>query len=300
MKDLINTLWVEKYRPQTLEEMVLSNKDRITNLLQNNESIPNFLLVSKKPGTGKTTLAKIIIKLVNADAITINASDDRGIDVIRERVKTFAGALSTNNKRRCVFLDEADGMTRQSQDSLKSIIETYSSNTFFIFTANDESKINKAINSRCLTINFELPKKSDIFERLTYICQNEKLELEEKDIYRLIDYNFPDIRAMVNTLQLWQTSGKIEFQEDRFIKFLDKIKNKDIAYIYNEVYSGTFNILEFNKYMFGHLFENTQKYDLDKVSKMAECLADNEKYWNLGSNLEVVFISNCLKIMRIL
>jgi len=300
MSELKELIWIEKYRPSKIEDLILRNKSQILKFLDNNATIPNFLLVSKKPGTGKTTLAKIIITMTNADSIKINASDDRGIDIIRERVKKFAGALSSNNKRRCVFLDEFEGTTRQAQDSLKSIIETYADNTFFIFTANDASKIIEPIKSRCVTIDFELPNKDDILNRLSYICKQEEMKIEEDDLRRLIDYNYPDIRSCINTLQMWKTSGKIEFPEDRFMKFWEAVKNKDVTYIYGETYSGTFNILEYNKWMWEKLFENYDKYGLDKTSKMAEQLAEIEKSHSLSANLEIVFISACLNIMRLL
>jgi len=300
MKDLKDLIWTEKYRPQTLEDIILSDKDRIRKLLMNNQSIPNFLLVSNKPGTGKTSLAKIIINLTGADSITINASDDRGIDIIREKVKKFSGALSTNGKRRCVFLDECEGMTRQAQDSLKSIIETYADNTFFIFTANDVSKVIEPLRSRCVIISFELPKKDDIYKRLNYICQQENMLVKEKDITRLIDYTYPDIRNAINTLQLWQNSGKIEFEEDRFMEFWAQVKAKNITHIYAETYSGTFEILQFVRFIFDKLFINAEKYGLEKVSQIATELAEVEKYHNVGANLEVIFITAILNIMRIL
>ena len=103
--ELRELIFIEKYRPQKIEDLILRNKNDIIKLLEDNNTIPNLLLVSNKPGTGKTSLAKLIIKMTNSDAITINASDERGIDTIRDKVKTFAGALSSNGKRRCVFLD---------------------------------------------------------------------------------------------------------------------------------------------------------------------------------------------------
>jgi len=300
MQSLRDTIFVEKYRPQTLEELILKNKTKITKFFDNNKTIPNFLLVSNKPGTGKTSLARIIINMTNADSIKINASDDRGIDIIRQKVKKFAGALSTNGKRRCVFLDEAEGMTRQSQDSLKSIIETYADNTFFIFTANEQNKIIEPIRSRCIVIDFELPDKKDIYDRLDYICRKENMEVKTDDVHRLIDYNYPDIRSMINTLQLWHTTGKIEFDEDRFMEFWKALKEKNIDYIYLETYSGTFKLLEFIKFLFDKLFEYSDKYGLDKTSKMANEIAEVEKHYNIGANLEIIFLNSMLKIIRIL
>jgi len=258
------------------------------------------LLVSNKPGTGKTSLAKLIIKITNSDSITINASDERGIDTIRDRVKKFAGALSTNGKRRCVFLDEADSLTRQAQDGLRNTMETYSDNCFFIFSGNYIEKVIEPIQSRSTLIKFELPDKEEIFKRLVYICEKEDLKVEEIQLRRLIDYNFPDIRSCVNTLQMWKISGKIEFDEDRYMQMWRKIKDKDIEYIYAETYSGTFQVLNFTKFLFEKLFENYEKYGLQKTSAIAEQIAEVEKNSHLGANLEIVFINSCLNICKIL
>jgi len=298
--ELRELIFIEKYRPQKIEDLILRNKNDIIKLLEDNNTIPNLLLVSNKPGTGKTSLAKLIIKMTNSDSITINASDERGIDTIRDKVKTFAGALSSNGKRRCVFLDEFEGTTRQAQDSLKSIIETYSDNCFFIFTANFEEKIIEPIKSRCITINFELPEKNEILKRLIYICEQEDLKVTDDDLQRLVDYNFPDIRSMVNTLQLWKISNKIEFEEDRYMQMWTKIKEKNVEYVYAESYSGTFRILEFTKFLFEKLFDHYEKYGLDKTSQIAEQIAEVEKHNNLGANLEIIFVNAILQIMKVL
>ena len=300
MSELKNSIWIEKYRPQKIEDLILRNKKDIIKLLEDNDTIPNLLLVSNKPGTGKTSLAKLIIKMTNSDAITINASDERGIDTIRDKVKTFAGALSSNGKRRCVFLDEADSLTRQAQDGLRNTMETYSDNCFFIFSGNYIEKVIEPIQSRSTLIKFELPDKEEIFKRLVYICEKEDLKVEEIQLRRLIDYNFPDIRSCVNTLQMWKISGKIEFDEDRYMQMWRKIKDKDIEYIYAETYSGTFQVLNFTKFLFEKLFENYEKYGLQKTSAIAEQIAEVEKNSHLGANLEIVFINSCLNICKIL
>ena len=300
MSELKNSIWIEKYRPQKIEDLILRNKKDIIKLLEDNNTIPNLLLVSNKPGTGKTSLAKLIIKITNSDSITINASDERGIDTIRDRVKKFAGALSTNGKRRCVFLDEADSLTRQAQDGLRNTMETYSDNCFFISSGNYIEKVIEPIQSRSTLIKFELPDKEEIFKRLVYICEKEDLKVEEIQLRRLIDYNFPDIRSCVNTLQMWKISGKIEFDEDRYMQMWRKIKDKDIEYIYAETYSGTFQVLNFTKFLFEKLFENYEKYGLQKTSAIAEQIAEVEKNSHLGANLEIVFINSCLNICKIL
>lgn len=297
MTSLKESIFIEKYRPQTFDNLILEDKSTILKYMDNPKSIPSFIFYSNKPGTGKTSTARIIINLLQCDALFINSSDDRGIDTIREQVKIFARSLSTNdNIKRCVFLDEADGLTRQAQDSLRNLMEEYSDNCFFIFTANDYGKIIEPLRSRCIAVNFERPNKVDIEERLNYICNEEKISA---DTEALVDFYYPDIRKMVNILQECKVSGKDWARKDEeFSEFLKIIQSKDVKAIYNKVYAGDFDLVGFNKWFFREIFN--LNLSLDKTSKIASLLADTEKNWNLNCNLEVIFLANILEIVKIL
>jgi len=297
MEKLQNLIWVERFRPKNFDELILEEKSKILKYLENPVVIPSFIFFSNQPGTGKTSAAYLIANYLKSDLFKINSSMDRGIDKIREDVSLFAQSLSSNeNSKRCVFMDEADGMTRQAQDSLRNLMEEYSDNCFFIFTANDLSKIIEPIRSRCQLIDFSKPSEVDIFLRLEEICKVEDIKL---DINGLVQHYYPDIRSMVKSLQECKISG-VAWKKpvDDFEMFFDLMKKKDIEGIYTKVYSGNFDILQFNKLLFHKIFREYKKYP--SVGEIALRLADTERSWNLNINLEIVFISNILQIIKYL
>lgn len=191
-------LWVETYRPKEFKDVVGLNPS-ISNSIKNN-SIPH-LLFSGSAGTGKTTTAKIIINKLGADCLELNASSERGIDIIRNKVKSFAMTASTNGNLKVVFLDEADALTNDAQTSLRNTMEKYSSNCRFILTCNYENKIIDPLKSRCQSYKFQLPEKQDIFNRLKYIVNKEVVNIEDESLNLLIDKTYPDIRKAINKLQ---------------------------------------------------------------------------------------------------
>lgn len=302
MNELQNSIWVEKYRPQRFEDLILENKSLLINYLKNPKSLPSFIFYSSRPGTGKTSTAKLISKYLNSDIIVLNASDERGIDSVRDKINVFARALSSNpNVKRCAFFDEADGLTRQAQDSLRNIMEEYSDSCFFIFTANDVSKIIEPIQSRSKLIGFEKPNKADIYNRLEYIANAEKLSLTSKDISDIVDFYYPDMRRMINYLQERSLSkGSLDFSFEKFEVFLKHLKNKDVKSIYDMAYSGDFDMLGYNKWMFHKIFMNYNPSNFETVKQIALRLADIEKSSVLGVNIEVIFVANMLEISKLL
>lgn len=298
---LHNAIWTEKYRPQVFDEVIVDNKTLITNYLKTPSNIPSFLFTSARPGTGKTTTAKIIAKTLKCDILSLNASDERGIEMIREKIKTFAESMSSlDGMKRCVFCDEADRLTSIAQDALKNIIETYSDNCFFIFTCNDISKITEPIRSRCVLVNFDKPGKTDILARLQHICDQEEItDLETADLERLINLSYPDIRSMVVKLQNYKIDKQDLFTDiDVFVQFGISIKKKEVKKIYETIYSGQFNVFEFVKWYFHEVYIRMDKLGLEKTAKITELLADVEKSWNLGANVDIIFLNCVLQIMN--
>jgi replication factor C small subunit len=298
---LHQTIWVEKYRPKVFEDVIVEKKSLITNYLKNSSNIPSFLFSSARAGTGKTTVAKVIVNYLKCDVLTLNASDERGIDTVRDKIKVFAESMSSlEGMKRCVFMDESDKMTSAAQDALRNIIETYSENCFFVFTCNDLSKIIEPIRSRCVHVNFDKPDKNEILARLQYICEKEDItDITEHDLIRLINFNYPDIRSMIVKLQNYKIDGQNLFTDtNEFEIFAKKIKAGDVKGIYETVYQGQFNILEFNKWYFQQIFERYELLGLDKAAKLATYLADIEKYWASGSNLTIIFLNAMLQIIN--
>lgn len=197
-------LLVEKYRPKTLDEMV-----GFVPTFSIDEDMPHLLLAGGA-GTGKTTLAKIIIRMLGAESLTLNASSERGIDIVREKIKTFASTQSSNGIIKIVFLDEGDHLTPDAQTALRNTMETYSRNTRFIITCNYLQRIIDPIQSRCVLIKFDSIPKVAILERLRYICQQEKIPYEEEALAKIVEYTNSDMRSAINKLEENKTGITIE------------------------------------------------------------------------------------------
>ena len=194
-------LLVEKYRPDTLENYVGNEhiKKTISQYLSQND-IQNLIFYGPA-GTGKTTLAKIIVKNLDCEHLYINASDERGIETIRDKVSGFASSASFKPLK-VVILDEADFLTIQAQASLRNVIETFSRNTRFILTCNYIERIIDPLQSRCQTLKVIPPSKQDIAYHCMNIFQSEEVGCGADDLKTIINQFYPDIRKMLNTIQL--------------------------------------------------------------------------------------------------
>jgi replication factor C small subunit len=215
-------LFTEKYRPKLLNEIV--------GLKVSFDSVQNIsnLLLAGRCGIGKTTVAKAIANQFEMDTLYLNASDERGIDIIRFTVKEFASTMSISGKPKLVHFDEADGLTADAQNSLRNIMEEYSNNTRFIFTCNNPGKIIQPLRSRCVEINLSTPDKEDIRKYLVKIIVAEKIhQISEQDVSDIISINYPDIRSMVNALQHVVMFGSIPTSDHMLAKdVLDLVRTK--------------------------------------------------------------------------
>ena len=193
-------LWVEKYRPTTLEGYVGNEviKNKIEDYLKQG-SIQNLLLHGVA-GTGKTTLAKLLVKNIDCDYLYINASDERGIDTIREKIQPFALSMGFNDVK-IVILDEADYLTPQAQATLRHTIEACSATTRFILTCNYLERIISPLQSRCQTFEITPPSKTEVNNKCKSILSKEDISYENNDVLTVIDTHYPDIRKIINTLQ---------------------------------------------------------------------------------------------------
>jgi len=197
-----NTLFVERFRPTTLEHFVGNQtvKETLQKYLDQGD-IQNFIFYAT-PGTGKTTLAKIIVKNLDCDYLYINASDENGVDTIREKVKGFASAASWKSIK-VVILDEADFITIQGQAALRNVIETFSRSTRFILTCNFVERIIDPLQSRCQVLKIVPPTKQDVYNHLTWILADQlNISYEPEDLKTLIVQYYPDMRKMLNVLQM--------------------------------------------------------------------------------------------------
>ena len=227
-----HSLWVEKYRPQTLAEYVGNEtvKETIQQYLDNND-IPHLLLHGKA-GTGKTTLAKLIVNTIKCDSMIINASDENNVDTVRNKVKNFASSMGFAGFK-IIILDEFDYMTPNAQAILRNLMETFSKHCRFILTCNYVEKIIDPIQSRCQTFQITPPTKKDVAIQMCKILKAESVEFDPKDLVPIIDSSYPDIRKIINTCQLNSLKGRLQvdvqnlLENDYKMKVLDILKSKD-------------------------------------------------------------------------
>ena len=212
-------IWVEKYRPKTIDECILppSIKKTYKSFVETGE-IPNMLL-SGPPGIGKTTIAKALCHELGVDSYVINGSDEgRFLDTVRNNAKNFAStvSLTSSAKHKVIIIDEADNTSNDVQLSLRAFIEQFSNNCRFIFTCNYIDKIVDPLRSRCVIIDFKIKKeiKDEIshlfFKRVREILDIEKIEYEDVVLAKIINKNFPDWRRVLNECQRYSMSGKID------------------------------------------------------------------------------------------
>ena len=212
-------IWVEKYRPQKIEDCILPEniKKTFQDFLSQGE-IPNMLL-SGPPGIGKTTVAKCLCKQLGADYYVINGSDEgRFLDTVRNNAKNFAStvSLTSESKHKVIIIDEADNTTPDVQLLLRASIEEFSRNCRFIFTCNYKNKIIEPLHSRCAVVDFSINGKqkatiaSQFFKRINYILEQERVEADKKVLAELINKHFPDWRRVLNECQRYSVGGKID------------------------------------------------------------------------------------------
>ena len=227
-----NSLWVEQYRPTTLENYVGNEhlKDKVKGYIESGD-VPHLLLYGRA-GTGKTTLAKLITKSVDCDYMIINASDENNVDMVRNKVKGFASTVGFKPLK-IVILDEFDYMSQNAQAILRNLMETFSKHCRFILTCNYVEKVIEPIQSRCQTFQIVPPTKKDVAIQISKILKSENVKFEPKDLVPIIDAGYPDIRKIINTCQLNSHKGELKvdvqnlLENDYKMKILDILKSND-------------------------------------------------------------------------
>ena len=240
-----STIWTEKYRPINFEELVGQDEivKRIKNLV-NGMNIPH-LLFAGPAGTGKSSLALIVVKQLYGESwkdnyLELNASDERGIDVVRQKVKDFARTKALQSAPfKVIFLDEADALTREAQQALRRTMENFTSTCRFILSCNYSSKIIDPIQSRCAIFRFKLLEKKDIDKRIKLIAEKEKLAIEEESLTTLYEASEGDCRKVINLLQA-TASISPNITKDLVNTIVSSAKPKDIKIVLEYALSGDF------------------------------------------------------------
>lgn len=209
-------LWVEKYRPKTIQSTILPDEIKKTFLtFIENKNIPNLLLTGGA-GVGKTTVARAMLEEIDADYLIINGSVENGIDTLRSKIMSFASSTSLQGGRKYIILDEADYLTPWMQPALRNFMEEFSKNCGFILTCNFRNKIIEPLQSRCSVVEFKIrnsekPELAKQFmKRLATILETEKVEYDPKVLPAVIKKFFPDWRKMINEIQYYSATGKID------------------------------------------------------------------------------------------
>lgn len=238
-----HTIWAEKYRPQTPTDFISTPeiKSKVESYIANND-IPHLLLAGQV-GSGKTTLAKLLINQLNCDYLMINASDENGVETIRTKIKSFASSASFKPIK-IVILDEADFLTPAAQASLRNIIETFAKTTRFILTCNYFDRLIEPLHSRCIRVNLEPPAKVNVATKMVEILDAEGIKYENKDVAEVITKLYPDIRSIVNSLQEHSNTGKLIvpkiFSTAYQTEILELLKSKKVV---KEKWSGIRQII---------------------------------------------------------
>ena len=280
-------LWVERYRPQDLSTYVGNEhlKTKVERFLDDG-NIPHLLLYGRAGG-GKTTLAKIIVNNTECDYLYINASDERNIDLVRDKLKTFASSVGFKPMK-VVILDEADYLNVNSaQPALRNLMETFSAHCRFILTCNYVEKIIDPIQSRCQTYKIVPPSKKEVAVHAKTILEKENISFDLDDLALVVTAGYPDLRKVINELQRMSINGKLTVDKDGMIhnefklQFLDAIRNGESIGTIRKMVADS-NFTEYTE-LYRLLYDEVESFGVDK---MPEIIADISK----GSYQDVLVV----------
>jgi len=306
-KKVNNSLWVEKYRPSKLTEYVGNEhlKDKVKDYLESGE-IPHLLFFGKA-GTGKTTLAKLIVNSIDCDHIIINASDENNVDTVRNKVKGFASTVGFKDMK-IIILDEFDYMTPNAQAILRNLMETFSRHCRFILTCNYVEKVISPIRSRTQEFQIVPPTKKDVAIQISQILAKENVVFQPKDLVPIIDSSYPDIRKIINTCQLNSSKGKLKLDTTSVID--SDLKSKVV-----EILKG--NDSKPNKWknirqavadsrtqdfteLYTFLYEKVDEYGGSNTSNIILILSESQHKDALVVDKEITFMSCIIQIVGII
>lgn len=308
INNVINSLWVEKYRPSTLDEYIGNEnvKEIFSRYIENND-IPHILLHGSA-GRGKTSAGKILVNSLDCDYLYINASDENNIETVRTKIKTFISSVGFK-KWKIVFLDESDFVTAQGQAALRNMMEQYSKNARFILTCNHPEKIIDPIQSRCTIFEINPPSKKEVAARLVEILKNENVEFNLEDVATVINNTYPDIRRSISSLQQQTINGKLKITSQLKLEtsYADKIvdvlkkngtpkgKYQLIRQIIADSKLRTFDGL------YKHLYDSLEEFSEDGTqSEIILTIANAMRHDSLCVDKEINIMAMIVEILEIL
>ena len=302
-----NTLWVEKYRPSKLEDYVGNEhlKNKVEGYLESGD-VPHLLLYGKA-GTGKTTLAKLIVNSIECDYMVINASDENNVDTVRNKVKNFASSMGFKPMK-MIILDEFDYMTPNAQAILRNLMETFSKHCRFILTCNYVEKVIEPIQSRCQSFQIVPPTKKDVAMQISKILKNEEIEFEVKDLVPIIDAAYPDIRKIINTCQLNSIKGKLKvdvqnlLENDYKAKIIDILSSKDDKRNkYMKVRQALIDskVTDFTD-LYTMLYDKVDEYGGENTANIILLLGDGVSKSAVAIDKEIIAAATLIQILNII
>ncbi len=308
-----SSVWYEKYRPKTLDEMILPDyiKDKLRVYIQNGgKTMPHLGLFSRLPGTGKSSLAKVLMRELNAEALWINASLERGIDVLRTRIQQFASQTALRDCVKIVVMDEFDGFSKEGQAAFRGFIDSFPT-TRFIFTGNFKENIIEPLLDRLEVYDFNSfgPAQiaKPILNRLEYILGAEHVQYERDDLLKVIKSNFPKIRSMIGALGAGlhtKEDGTKVFEysyvgdSNKLDELMILMKQKDINKVRTLVYG-----LGSCDHIFGYLGEHIELIFGEKQEALINgiiALAKYQSYHSSAKDKQLNALACCFEIMKLL
>ena len=276
-----HTLYVEKYRPNTLDGYVGNQAivEKVKVYLQNGD-VPHLLLFGSA-GTGKTTLAKLIANNIDCDLMYVNASDENNVDTVRDKIKNFASTIGFRQWK-LIILDEADFLTPNAQAALRNLMETFSKTTRFILTCNYVEKIIDPIQSRCQVFAITPPSKKDVAVRVSEILKHEAVTFKPEDLVAIVNSGYPDIRRILNACQRQVVNSELAMDKQSLVEanYMNKIldilsSNEDKKTMFTNIRQllADSQVKDFSN-LYRFLYDNLESYATGHVASVILIIAD--------------------------
>ena len=298
-----HSLWVEKYRPTDLSTYIGNEhlKEKVAKYLET-EDVPHLLLYGRA-GTGKTTLAKIVVNNIECDYLYINASDENSVDTVRFKIRSFASSVGFKDLK-VIILDESDYMTPNAQASLRNLMETFSKHCRFIMTCNYVERIIDPIQSRCQSFKVVPPKRVDVARHLVHILEDEGVTYDLDDIRLITDAAYPDIRRVINSAQRQVVDNQLKIDTSSIIQNNYKLQLLD-SLTNNSKFSEIRKLIADNSVsdyseLYRLLYDEVGVYSNNRDAECILAIAEGQYQDVNVVDKEINFMSTIIKIMRIL
>ena len=301
-----HTLFVEKYRPTLLEDYVGNEhlKSKVEGYLKSGD-VPHLLLYGRA-GTGKTTLAKLIVKNIECDYLYINASDENNVETVRTKVKQFASTIGFKDMK-VIILDECDYITPNAQAALRNIMETFSKYCRFILTCNYVERIIEPLQSRCQIFEIIPPDRKQVAMQAVKILDSETVDYKLSDISMIINANYPDVRKTINAIQRSIVDGRVEMDKQSSIQNDYKLQVLEILKTHNkkDAFKALRQLLADNSIRdysdcFRLLYDNVDEYATGHVAEVILLLARYEQSDTQVVDKEINFMAMLIEILGVI